>query len=121
MSMNDLKGKTLRGGFAKVLVQAVGMPLRIGSLVVLARLLDPKDFGLVGMVTVVTGVFNLFRDAGLSLVTVQRPTITHEQLSTLFWVNILVGAILTLLSAAAAPVLVAFYHEPRLVWVTVAM
>src|SRR4051794_26808591 len=103
--MDDLKGKTLRGGFAKVLAQGISLPLRVGSLVILARLLDPKDFGLVAMVTVVTGVFSLFRDAGLSLVTVQRATITHEQLSTLFWVNVLVGAILTLLAAASAPAL----------------
>lgn len=119
--MKDLKERTLRGGFAKAVAQAVGLILRVGSLAALARLLDPKDFGLVGMVTVVTGVFNLFRDAGLSLVTVQRPTITNDQLSTLFWINMLVGAILTLLSMAAAPALVAFYGEPRLFGVTIVM
>jgi O-antigen/teichoic acid export membrane protein len=116
--MKDLKARTLRGGFAKVCAQATSFLLRIGSLMVLARLLDPKDFGLVSMVTVFTGVFSLFRDAGLSTVTVQRPTISHEQLSTLFWVNMLVGGILAILTAAVAPVLVVFYHEPRLLQVT---
>jgi len=119
--MQALKEKTLRGGLAKVCAQAVGFPLRVGSLVVMARLLEPRDFGLVGMVTVVTGVFNLFRDAGLSLVTVQRATITEEQLSTLFWINILVGALLTALSAIAAPILVGFYREPRLFSVTLVL
>lgn len=85
---------------------------------VLARLLDPKDFGLVGMVTAVTGVFNIFKDAGLSLVTIQRPTITNEEVSTLFWLNMGVGVILGLLSFAMAPILVMFYHEPTLFWVT---
>jgi len=116
--MKDLKDRTLRGGFAKVCAQAASFVLRIGSLMVLARLLDPKDFGLVSMVTVFTGVFSLFRDAGLSTVTVQRPTMSHEQLSTLFWVNMLVGGILAILTAAVAPVLVVFYHEPRLLQVT---
>ena len=92
--------------------------MRIGSLMILARVLDPKDFGLVGMVTVVTGVFALFKDAGLSMVTVQRATITHEQLSTLFWINLLVGTGLAALSVAIAPALVVFYREPRLLWVT---
>ena len=55
-----------------MLSQAASFVLRIGSLLVLARLLNPADFGLVGMVTVVTGVFGLFRDAGLSMVTIQR-------------------------------------------------
>jgi PST family polysaccharide transporter len=119
--MKDLKERTLRGGFAKVCAQGANFILRMGALMVLARLLDPKDFGLVGMVTAVTGVFSLFKDAGLSMATVQRPTITNEQVSTLFWINMLVGAILGLLSLAIAPILVSFYHEPRLFWVTTAL
>jgi O-antigen/teichoic acid export membrane protein len=119
--MENLKDRAVRGGFAKVSAQAVNFVLRMGSLVVLARLLDPKDFGLVGMVTAVTGVFALFRDAGLSMVTIQRPTISDAQVSTLFWLNMLLGVVLALLSAAAAPVLTAFYREPELFWVSVAL
>jgi O-antigen/teichoic acid export membrane protein len=117
--MQDLKGKAIHSGFVKAWSQAVMFIVRIGTLVVLARLLEPKDFGLVAMVTVITGIFQLFQDAGLSLATVQRPVITPEQISTLFWVNILVGVMLALLSIALAPLLVSFYHEPRLLWVTV--
>jgi O-antigen/teichoic acid export membrane protein len=119
--MKDLKERTLRGGIAKVCAQGASFILRIGSLMVLARLLDPTDFGLVGMVTAVTGVFSLLKDAGLSMATVQRATITDEQVSTLFWINMLLGAILGLLSLAIAPVLASFYHEPRLFWVTAAL
>ena len=116
--MKDLKEKTVRAGFVKIWSQAGMFLLRMGSLMVLARLLEPKDFGLVAMVTVVTGVFGLFQDAGLSLATVQRATITEEQISTLFWVNVLVGTALCFLSLALAPILVSFYHEPRLFWLT---
>jgi len=119
--MKDLKERTLRGGIAKLFAQGANFFLRVGSLMVLARLLDPADFGLVGMVTAVTGVFSLFKDAGLSMATVQRDTITNEQVSTLFWINILVGAVLGLLSLAIAPILASFYHEPRLFWVTAAL
>ena len=119
--MEDLKERTVRGGFAKLCGQAANFALRLGSLVVLARLLDPEDFGLVAMVTVVTGIYGLFTSAGLSSATVQKATITDEQISTLFWINMLIGTILGFLCVATAPVLVAFYHEPRLFWVTVAM
>ncbi|BFU93231.1 MAG: lipopolysaccharide biosynthesis protein [Nitrospira sp.] len=119
--MKDLKERTLRGGLAKVCAQGTNFFLRLGSLMVLARLLDPKDFGLVGMVTAVTGVFSLFRDAGLSMATVQRTTISHEEVSTLFWLNIAVGAVLGCLSLAVAPILVSFYQEPRLFFVTAAL
>jgi PST family polysaccharide transporter len=85
---------------------------------VLARLLDPKDFGLLGMVTAFTGVLSLFRDFGLSAAAIQRATVTEEQSSTLFWINILVGVILTVIAILFAPVVSTFYHEPRLFWVT---
>ncbi|MGH9499081.1 MAG: oligosaccharide flippase family protein [Terriglobales bacterium] len=119
--MKGLKEKTIRGGFAKVGAQATTFLLRFGSLMVLARLLDPKDFGLVGMVTAFTGILNLFRDFGLSAAAVQRLEVTEEQISTLFWINLLVGAALTLLVVAMAPFIVGFYHEPRLLWVTVVL
>ena len=88
---------------------------------VLARLLDPKEFGLVGMVTAFTGVLNLFRDFGLSTATVQRPTVTNGQISTLFWINVVAGVILGLLLSAFAPIISSFYHEPRLFWVTIVL
>lgn len=116
--MNDLKEKMIRGGFAKVCSQGANFVVRVGSLMILARLLDPKDFGLVGMVTAVTGVFQLFKDFGLSTATIQRTTVTEEQLSTLFWINTLIGAMLTILSVAIAPAIARFYHDPRLFSVT---
>jgi O-antigen/teichoic acid export membrane protein len=93
--------------------------LRTVSMIALARLLFPKDFGLVGMVTAVTGFLNLFRDFGLSLATVQRASLSDEQVSAVFWVNCIVGVVLGAFCVAIAPLLVVFYGEPRLLWVTV--
>src|ERR1700747_3413709 len=112
--MTDLKEKTIRGGLVRLIAQGANFLLRLGSLMVLARLLGPKDFGLVGMVTAFTGVLNLFRDFGLSTATVQRASVTDQQISTLFWINILAGLLLTLLLSAFAPMITSFYHEPRL-------
>lgn len=112
--MKDLKQKTIQGGLVKLLSQGLSLFVRVGSLMILARLLDPKDFGLVGMVTAFTGVLDLFRDFGLSSAAVQRSTVTDEQISTLFWINILVGTALCILGFALAPAVAVFYHEPRL-------
>ncbi len=117
--MKDLKARTIRGGLARICAQGATFALRFGSLMVLARLLGPKDFGLVGMVTAFTGVLNLLKDFGLSSAAVQRTNVTEEQISTLFWINLVVGGLLGLFTAAMAPLIAAFYHEPRLVWVTV--
>jgi PST family polysaccharide transporter len=117
----DLKRSTARGALVSMGGQAAIFVLRTGSMVVLARLLTPKDFGLVGMVTAVTGFLGLFKDAGLSMATVQRDSITSTQTSTLFWVNLAVGGMLAALCALCAPILVRFYSEPRLFWVTVSL
>lgn len=119
--MQDLKQRTLRGGVARMSSQAATFLLRIISLMILARLLGPKDFGLVGMVTAFTGVLNLFRDFGLSAAAVQQTTVTEEQSSTLFWINVVVGFLLAALAVAGAPAIAALYHEPRLVGVTAAL
>src|SRR5438034_7136466 len=115
--MKDLKEKTIHGGLARLAAQAANFVLRLGSLTVLARLLGPKDFGLVGMVTAFTGVLNLFRDFGLSTATVQRLDVTEEQLSTLFWVNMAVGAVLTVITLGDAPLVASFDHERAFVYV----
>ena len=114
----DLKARTIRSGLARLCAQGAGLLLRIVSIVVLARLLTPNDFGLVGMVTAFTGVLTLVRDFGLSAAAVQRSSITEEQISTLFWINMLVGALMSLATAAIAPAIAHFYREPQLYWIT---
>lgn len=116
--MKDLRKKTIRAGVANVSGQAVSFFLRIVSLMILGRLLGPADYGLVGMVTAFTGVLSLFSGLGLFQAAIQRETMPTELASTLFWVNLALGATLTLCAIAIAPAVGAFYHEPRLLAVT---
>ena len=118
IATSDLRQRVIRGGFVKICSQAANFLLRIGSVMVLGRLLEPRDFGLVGMTTAMVGVLNLFKDFGLSTVTVHRTSISDKQVSTLFWVNMLVGGTLALLTWETAPIISRFYHEPRLYAVT---
>jgi O-antigen/teichoic acid export membrane protein len=112
--MQDLKEKTIRGGLARLCARG-GISLAVGrSHVILGRLLGPKDFGLMGMVTAFTRVLGLLRDFGLLAAAVQRTTITEQRMSKLFWVNVLLGALVGLVALAMAPIIAAFYHEPQL-------
>jgi O-antigen/teichoic acid export membrane protein len=120
LSRDSIKRKSVRGGAAAVLGQGAGMALQMTTTIVLARLLSPADYGLQSMVITLTAFVSLFKDAGLNFATVQRETMTNEQISTLFWINVALGAFLTIIVAAAAPLLAAFYREPRLLWLTVA-
>ena len=114
----DLAGRSVRGGAVTMTAQALGLVLHLSATVILARLLTPGDYGLVAMVTAVTGFAALFQDAGLSAATVQRAEVTHAQVSTLFWVNVAVSVVLGSVVAALAPAVAWFYGEPRLTAVT---
>ena len=118
---SDLKGKSVRGGVASLGSQIAQFLLQSISTVVLARLLTPSDYGLVAMVAAVTAIAVGFADLGLTEATIQRKDITHNQVSTLFWINVGIGLLLTLLTAALAPVLAWFYKEPRLLDLTLVM
>ena len=118
---DDLKRRSVRGGAVTIFAQAFKFGLNLTSGVVLARLLTPQDYGLIGMVTAVTGLVSLFKDLGLSMATVQKAEITHEQVTNLFWVNVALGVITAVITVAIAPLIAGFYNEPRLIWITLAL
>lgn len=110
----NLKQHSVRGGAVTLAAQSSKFALKFGSTAVLARLLVPEDYGLIGMATVVVGFVEYFKDLGLSAATIQRREINHQQISTLFWINVLVSCLVALIVASLAPAIALFYHEPRL-------
>jgi len=116
--MGDLKGRVVRGGAATFGGQMLGTIVQMGSLMVLARLLVPADFGLIAMIAVVMGFVHLFKELGLSEATVQREEITQEQISTLFWINVGMGLVLTGVMMGLAPLLAWFYGQEKLLVLT---
>jgi PST family polysaccharide transporter len=116
--LSNLEGHTISSGVVTVSAQGAKLFLTLASTMILARLLMPLDFGLVAMVTTVTGFLRVFKDTGLSIATVQREKITHAQVSNLFWINLAVSALCTLILAAAAPIVARFYHDERLIEIT---
>ena len=73
----DLRGRSIRGGTVSLVGQGTKFALQTGTVVILARLLTPGDFGLLAMVTAITGFVACIKDAGLSAATVQREEIDH--------------------------------------------
>ena len=114
----DLKGRSVRGGAITLIAQALKFIIGLGGTAFLARLLSPEDFGLIAMVVVLIGFATLFNDLGLALSTVQRQEVTHEQISTLFWINVALGGLIALLVCALSPAVAWFYDDPRLVNIT---
>lgn len=110
----DLKRKTLKGALNKVSANGLSAALTLGSTIVLARLLMPEEFGLIAMVVSVTDLARYLMELGLGVATVQREEITHEEVSSLFWINVGIGAILAGAMAGLSPALAWFYDDGRL-------
>lgn len=88
--------------------------VQLGITVVLARLLLPREYGLIGMIVAFTGFALLFVDSGFGAAIVQRKHLTAAHLSTAFWLNVGAGVVLAGLSAAFAPLVARFYNQPRI-------
>jgi O-antigen/teichoic acid export membrane protein len=117
--VDELKRKSIQGGVVAVCAQGAKLVLQAVTMMLLARLLTAEDFGLQAMTAVLLSFVSLFKEAGLASATVQRLEVTQEQISTLFWINAVVGALLSVLTAVLAQAIVEFYAEPRLYWITV--
>ena len=109
-----LRTSVVRGVRWKAIGQATTQLSRILVMLLLARLLSPRDFGLAGMVLVFAGLIQLFADFGFSASIIQHKVITEKDRSTAFWTNVGVGILLTGLGIAASPDVARFYGEPRL-------
>jgi len=79
----------------------------------LARVLLPADYGVVGIASLAIAVVALFRDLGLTSAIVRRKDIDDTMLSTAFWFNAVVGLVLASSLYLAAPAIAALLHEPR--------
>ncbi len=93
-----------------------GLQFAIG--IVLARLLTPADFGLVGVLAVFIAVSEMFVDCGFSLAFMRKLDRTDEDASTVFWFSLAAAAACYLVLFAAAPAIAAFFGMPELTAIT---
>ncbi|KEO54697.1 lipopolysaccharide biosynthesis protein [Thioclava pacifica] len=116
--LNQLNKRSVRGGAITLVSQVATVITQLASTVVLARMLTPDDYGVMGMVLSFVALAALFKDLGLSSAAIQKADLTIAQQSNLFWVNALFGLFLTLVFAASAPLVSWFYDRPDLLGMT---
>jgi len=83
--------------------------------IVLARILLPEDYGLIGMITIFMAISQALIDSGFVAALVQKKEVTNRDYSTVFFFNIVVGVILYLILFFSADLIAKFYNEPQLV------
>ncbi|MGF1626799.1 MAG: lipopolysaccharide biosynthesis protein [Alphaproteobacteria bacterium] len=116
-----MRNRVARGAVVTAAAQSLRILIQLGSVVLLSRLLAPSDFGLVAMVAPVFALALLLQELGLSQATVQKPGLSHDEVSVLFWVNLAAGLGIAAILIAVSPLVGWFYEDPRAMELTAAM
>ena len=114
MAVESLRNKTIKGVIWSSIERFSVQGVQFLVLLIIARILDPKDFGLVGMLAIFLAVAQTLIDSGFSQALIRKQDRTEVDNSTVFYFNIVVSVFLYLLLYWAAPWVADFYNEPQL-------
>ncbi len=118
---DNLQQKTVRALAWSFLEAAAQRGVQFAVGVVLARLLFPEQFGLIGMLAIFMAVAQAFLDSGFGAALIQKAKITQTDICSIFYFNIAVGLAAAGLLCVIAPWVAAFYHQPILTPLTRAL
>lgn len=114
MELDNLRKQTVRGVLWSAIERLAPQGIQFIVLLVVARILTPKDFGLVGMVTVFTSIAQTLIDSGFSQALIRKQNRTEVDNSTTFYFNIVIGFLLYGVFYIISPLVSRFYNEPSL-------
>ena len=117
----DMQRHMVSGVLSSGAVQIIKVLCQFGSVVVLSRMLEPSDFGIMAMVGPIYAFTTLFQNLGLSQATIQKPTLTHEEANIVFWVNTGLGLLLAIMMGLLSPLVGLYYNDPRVTPLMIAM
>lgn len=112
--MNDLKSRTIDATKWSFYAQFGQYILSFFLSIILARILMPEDFGLIGMIVIFTSLSNIFISSGLSVALVRAAEVSEDDLSTMFVFNLTVSVFLYVILFFLAPYVALFYNQPSL-------
>tara|TARA_Y100001958_G_scaffold97167_1_gene66970 strand:- start:11927 stop:13375 length:1449 start_codon:yes stop_codon:yes gene_type:complete len=113
-----LKSKTLSGIFW-AFFDAIGLQaIQFIIVIILARILSPAEFGIIAMLTIFTSIAYSLIDSGFSTAIIQKKNATIIDETSVFYFNIFIGLLTTLILWITAPWIASFYNEPELTFLT---
>lgn len=112
--MSNINKKSKQGAIALSTAQLIRFILQIITIMVVARILKPEDYGLTAIIFSLVSFGELLRDLGLSTASIQAKSISQEEKSNLFWINFLLGLLLYFFFYLISPVIASFYNDHRL-------
>ncbi|VGO18261.1 lipopolysaccharide biosynthesis protein [Pontiella sulfatireligans] len=110
--------QAVRGGFWVGVERFGQQGIQFFVSIVLARLLEPSEFGLVAMISIFTAFSTALINGGFASALIQKKDTTHLDESTVFWFNLMISILMVAVLWLAAPAIARFYDQPRLVGIT---
>lgn len=121
MAEESLKNKTIKGIGWSAIENVTRLGVTFVVSIVLARLLSPEEYDLIGILTIFIAIFNSIVDSGFTNALIRKQNVTDTDYSTVFYTNIVLSAILaTVLFFCAKPISI-FFERPELVSLTKVM
>jgi len=114
----SLKDKTVKGIVWSTLERFSVQGVQFVVMIIMARMLSPNDYGLIGMLTIFLAISQSLVDSGFSQALIRKLDRTETDNSTVFYFNLIVGVILYGLLFISAPFIADFYNEPLLTDIT---
>lgn len=114
MTETDIKQKTLKGIFWNVIEKFLVKGTSFIITIILARILSPSDYGLIGMLAIFIALSNIFIESGFAKALIQKQGCTDVDYSTAFYTNLGMSVLIYIIFFVAAPYVAAFYNEPLL-------
>jgi O-antigen/teichoic acid export membrane protein len=111
---DNLKQKTVSGVIWKFLEKFSVQGFMFIQSIIMARLLDPSDYGLVAMVAILNGISAIFIDSGFNNALIRKKDRTALDYSTVCVVNVVMALIMSLFLFLSAPFIASFYNQPIL-------
>lgn len=111
---DSLKSKTVKGVVWSSIERFSTQGVQFLIMIIMARLLTPKDYGLIGMLAIFLAVAQSLIDSGFSQALIRKQDRTDVDNSTVFYFNIVVSSALYLILFIAAPFVADFYNQPEL-------
>lgn len=98
----------------KLIERVTSLIVSLGTTTLLARILEPTEFGKVAMINVFVAVLQVFVTSGLSNALLQKKDADYVDFSTMFWINLAISLVLYVALIVGAPFIADFYNYPEL-------
>ena len=113
ITSSEVKGRAIKSVKWTALAEIASRSIQPIVVLILARILAPADFGVVGVAMIAIGLAQIFQDFGLGKTLIQRENRIEASANVIFWMNIGLGLVLYLLLFISSPLISKFFHEPK--------